>query len=230
MKVLAIGESQEVAKNIPFSLRLRWPDAIILSAAEGSKGLELVEAEAPDLVMADFSLPDMTSLELVGRIRELSQVLLVVLAEGGTAMDTAKLLEAGADDYITTPCVAVDVVAKVNALMRRAQPVGFGRNHMPLVSGDLAINLSTREVFLSEQRVRLTPHEYELLLHLVRNEGRVVPHRTLLEKAWGPEYVKDVPFLKKYVYRLRQKLNEDVDHPRMIFTVRGLGYMFSRRG
>ena len=228
MKVLVIGQDQEVVKNISFCLQLRWPDAIIVSAAEGSEGIGLVEAEAPDLVMADFSVPDMNGLDLVGKIREFSDVPLIVLA-GESEMDRAKALEAGADDYITRPFSPIDVLAKVRALLRRAYAVGFQRNHMPFVSGDLTINFAAHEVFLSGQPVKLTPHEYDLLLQLVRSEGKVLTHRTLLDKVWGPEYAEDFSFVKKYIYRLRQKLNDDADHPQMILTERGIGYRFARR-
>lgn len=228
MKVLVIGDGQEVVKDISFCLQLRWPDVVIVSTAQGSKGIELVEAEAPDLVMADFSLPDMNGLDLVGKVREFSDVPLTILA-GGTEVDRAKVLEAGADDYIVKPLSAIDVLAKVDALLRRAHSVGFQRNHMPLVRGDVVINCSTREVFLSGSPVKLTPHEYDLLFQLVRNEGRVLSHCILLEKVWGLEYAKDFSFLKKYIYRLRQKLNDDASLPQMILTERGVGYRFTRR-
>jgi DNA-binding response OmpR family regulator len=228
MKVLVIG-GREIVKDISFIVRLRWPDAAIVSAAEGAKGLELVETEAPDLVISDFPLPDMNGVELTGRIRGFSDVPLIILMGEAIEMEKARLLEEGADDYITRPFSPIDVLAKVRALLRRAQGVGFQRNHMPLVSGELMISSSAHDVFLSGKPVQLTPHEYELLLHLVRNEGRVVTHRTLLEKVWGPEYTADFSFLKKYIYRLRQKLNDDAHKPQMIFTERGVGYKFVRR-
>ena len=228
MKVLVIGDN-EVVKNISFYLQLRWPDAIMVSAAEGSKGIELVEAEAPDLVMADFSLPDMNGLELVGNVCEFSNVPVIILVGQETEMERARVLEVGADDYITKPFSAIDVLAKVNALLRRTHAVGFQRGRMPLVSGDLTISLSTREVFLSGKPVKLTPHEYDLLLQLVRNEGRVLTHRMLLEKVWGPEYAEDCGFIKKYIYCLRQKLSNDAAHPGRIVTERGVGYKFIKR-
>jgi two-component system KDP operon response regulator KdpE len=189
MKVLVIGDD-EVVKNTSFYLQLRWPEVITLSAAEGSKGIELVETEAPDLVMADFSLPDMKGLDLVSQICEFSDVPLIILMGQETETERARVLEVGADDYISKPFSAIDVLAKVNALLRRTHAVGFQRGRLPLVIGDVTINLSTREVFLSGKPVKLTPHEYDLLLQLVRNEGRVLTHRILLEKVWGREYAK----------------------------------------
>jgi two-component system KDP operon response regulator KdpE len=228
MKVLVIGGG-EVVKNISFILQLRWPDAAIVSAAEGAKGTELVETEAPDLVMVDSPLPDMSSVDLASKIRGFSDVPLIVLMDEATEMERARVLEEGADDYITRPFSPVDFLAKVRALLRRAHAVGFQRNHMPLVSGELMISSSTHGVFLSGEPVQLTPHEYELLFQLVRNEGRVVTHRALLEKVWGPEYVADFCFLKKYIYRLRQKLRDNAHNPKMILTERGVGYKFVKR-
>ena len=228
MKVLVIGDDA-VAKDISFYLQLRWQNAIVISAAEGSKGIELVEVEAPDLVMADFCLPDMSGLDLVAKVREFSDVPLVILVEQETGMERSRVLEAGADDCITKPFSPVNVLAKVNALLRRAYAVDFHRDHLPLVSGNLTISLSTHEALLSGKPIKLTPHEYDMLLQLVRNEGRVLTHRALLEKVWGTEYADDSGILKKCIYRLRQKLGDDTDPPRMILTERGIGYKFARR-
>ena len=227
MKVLIIGDN--AAKDISFFLQLRWQNAIVLSAVDGSKGIELVEAEAPDLVVADFCLPDMNGLDLVAKVREFSDVPLVITVDQETGgMERSKVLEAGADDYITKPFSPVDLLAKVNALFRRAYATGFGRDHLPLVSGDLTITSSTREVLLSGEAIKLTPHEYNLLAELVRNEGRVLTNRTLLAKVWGAEYGDDSGILKKYICCLRHKLGDDAQHPRMIFSERGLGYKFVR--
>jgi len=226
MKVLVIGDNG--AKDISFYLRLRWQNAIVLSAIDGATGIELVETEAPDLVMADFCLPDMSGLDLVAKVREFSDVPLVITVDHEIGMDRSKVLEAGADDYITKPFSPVDLLAKVNALFRRTYATGFGRDHQPLVSGDLTITSSTREVLLSGESIKLTPHEYNLLLQLVRNEGRVLTNRTLLAKVWGAEYADDSGIVKKYICCLRHKLGEDAHHPRMIFSERGLGYKFVR--
>ena len=226
MKVLVIGDNG--AKDISFYLQLRWQNAIVLSAIDGATGIELVETEAPDLVMADFCLPDMSGLDLVAKVREFSDVPLVITMDHEIGMDRSKVLEAGADDYITKPFSPVDLLAKVNALFRRTYATGFGRDHQPLVSGDLTITSSTREVLLSGESIKLTPHEYNLLAELVRNEGRVLTNRTLLAKVWGAEYADDSGIVKKYICCLRHKLGENAHHPRMILSERGLGYKFVR--
>jgi two-component system KDP operon response regulator KdpE len=223
MKVVVIGENQ-VMKDISFYLQLRWQNAIVISAAEGSNGIDLVEAEAPDLVIADFCLADMSGLDLVGKVREFSDVPLVILVDQETGMERSRVLETGADYCVTKSFSPVDLLAKVNALLRRAYAAGFRRDHMPLVSGNLTISLSTHEAFLSGEPVKLTPHEYDLLLELVRNEGRVLTHHALLEKIWGTEYAEDSDIVRKCICRLRHKLADDAHHPRMILSERGIGY------
>ena len=187
----------------------------------------MVETESPDLVMVDSSLPDIDTLELISKIREFSDVPLIVLYEAETDLDRAKGLEAGADEYVTKPLSPVELLARVKALLRRTRGVGFKPEHVISYSSKLSINFTTHEVFLSDMRVKLTPIEYRLLSVLVRNEGRVLTHRSLLDKVWGPEYVGDFSFTKRYIYRLRQKLQDDPDNPRMIHTERGVGYRFT---
>jgi DNA-binding response OmpR family regulator len=137
-------------------------------------------------------------------------------------------LEAGADDYVTKPLSPIEFLARAKALLRRVQGNGFRRDPVLSLGNQLMINFNTREVFASGKRVKLTPIEYRLMAELVRNEGKVLSHHTLLEKAWGSEYTDAPSYLKKYVYRLRQKLEPDAQQPQMILTERGIGYRFTR--
>jgi len=187
--------------------------------------VELIEKEVPDLVLLDSSLPDIDTLDLVNKIREFSDVPLVILSDVGTDMDGARYLEAGADNYVTKPLSPIYFLAKIRALLRRTQGIGFKRDHF-ISAGKLNINTGTQEVFLSGKRVKLTPIEYQLLSELVRNDGRVLTHNVLLEKVWGFEYEKVDGFIKKYIYRLRSKLDSDASKPQMIITERGIGYKF----
>ena len=226
MKVLLIGDDQKVMKHISFSLHLRWPNTTVVSAAVGSRGIELTKAESPDVVMVDFSLPDMSCADLVTRIREFSYVPLIVLMGEESEMDRAELLEAGADEYFVKPFSPTDVQARVNALLRRTRGEGFKPGHLPFVAGNLEINFATRQVFVSGVPVELSPLEYDLLCELVTNEGRVLTHRALLEKVWGPEYVSDLPLVKDLMYRLRKKLGCGENHRQLIRSERGVGYKF----
>jgi len=229
MKVLVIEDNQQVIRDIAFCLQVRYPGAIIVSVAEGRKGIEMVETESPDLVMVDFSLPDMDTLDLVSKIRQFSDVPLIILTEAETDMDRARGLETGADEYVTNPFSPIELLARVRALLRRTQGIGFKRERLLSIGSELTINFSTREVIASGKRVKLTPIEYNLLSELVRNEGRVLTHQSLLDKVWGSEYTNDSSFVKKYIYRLRSKLEPNAKEPQILLTERGVGYRFIRR-
>lgn len=229
MKVLIIEDDQQVIKDISFCLKVRYPEVMIVSVDEGQKGIEMVETEAPDLVMLDLTLPDMSTLDIVSKIREFSDVPLIIISEAETDMEIARGLEAGADEYVTKPFSPIELLARIKALLRRIQGVGFKPGNVLSLGDHLTINFSTHEVFISGKRVKLTPIEYKLLQVLVRNEGRVLNHRTLLERAWGSEHIDDPRYLKKYVYRLRQKLEPDAREPQMLLTERGIGYRFTRQ-
>jgi len=225
MKVLVIEDNEQIVRDISFCLQVRYPEIFVVSVAEGPKGIEMVETESPDLVMVDSSLPDIDTLDLVSKIREFSDVALIILYEEETDIERARGLEAGADEYIIKPFSPIEFLAKVRALLRRIQGIAFKRERSVSI-GELIINFSTHEVFLSGKQVKLTPIEYQLLSELVRNDGRVITHSTLLEKVWGSEYMKDSSFVKKYIYRLRSKLEPNASKPKMLLTERGLGYKF----
>ena len=225
MKVLVIEDNKQVLRDVALCLQVRYPEVILVSAADGQKGMDLVEKETPDLVLLDSSLPDIDSLDLVNKIREFSDVPLVILSDAVTDMDGARYLEAGADSYVTKPLSPIYFLAGIRALLRRTQGTGFKRGHS-ISAGNLSINTGAQEVFLSGKRVKLTPIEYQLLSELVRNNGRVLTHTVLLEKVWGFEYEKVDGFIKKYIYRLRSKLESDASKPQMILTERGICYKF----
>ena len=226
MKVLVIEDNRQVVKDITFCLQVRYPEVVVVSVADGAKGLDMVETELPDLVMIDSSLPNIATADLVSKIRDFSEVPLIILHEAETEMDIARGLEAGADDYVAKPFSPIELLARIKALLRRTQSLGFKPERSVSINGKLAINFTTHEVFLSDKRVKLTPTEYRLLTELVRNENRVLTHRSLLEKVWGSEYDADFSFTRRYIYRLRQKLHDDTANPGIIHTEHGVGYRF----
>ena len=225
MKVLVISDNRMSTRDVHFCLKVRWPDVVMLSTGEGQEGIESVEAESPDLVIIGPTLPDGDIAELITRIREFSHVPLIVLAHEQSEMDKVRCLEGGADDCINTPFSPIELLTKVRVLLRRTWGLGFNlKEEQPFSVGDgLTINAGTREVLVADKSVRLTPIEYRLLLELARSQGRVVPHQVLLQRVWGNEYGDDIGFLKRYVYRLRQKLqlgnNKD-----LVRSERGIGY------
>jgi two-component system, OmpR family, KDP operon response regulator KdpE len=228
MRVLVIDDDQKVVRDLTFCLRLRYPEVEVVPAAAGAKGVEMVETEAPDLVVADSSLPDMPILDLIGEIRRFSDVPLFVLSESETDIDRAKGLEAGADEYVIKPFSPIELLATVQALLRRTRGIGFKADRLVLMEGQLTINFTSREVIRSGKLIKLPPTEYSLLAELVRNEGRVLTHRALLEKVWGTEAATDYGFIKKYISRLRSKIETDASKPQMLRIERGVGYKFVR--
>jgi DNA-binding response OmpR family regulator len=229
LKVLIIEDNPQIVRDISFCLQVRYPEVAVVSVGEERKGLDMIETESPDLVMVDSSLPDVDILELVSQIREFSDVPLIILFEAATDMDRARGLEMGADEYINKPFSPIELLARVKALLRRTQGFGFKPERFISIGGELTINNDTHEVLLSAgKRVKLTPIEYHLLLELVRNNGRVLTHSNLVEKVWGSEDVCDQSYVKKYIYRLRSKLENDAGKPQMLLTERGIGYKFVR--
>jgi two-component system KDP operon response regulator KdpE len=228
MKVLVINGSREETRNIHFSLQLRWPECIILAALEGSKAVSLIETESPDLVILDFNSSDIDGLDIVEKIRSFCDVPIIVITIKDNEMSGVSCLELGADEFITKPYNPIELLAKVVALLRRAGSLGIKRPQEPLSIGNLMVNFTTREVFCSGNRIKLTPIEYNLLSYLVRNEGKVLTHAALMERIWGQDYIDDLSFIKKYIYRLRSKLHDDAQNPKMIINERGVGYRFVR--
>lgn len=229
MKTLVITDSKEIVQDISLCLRLRWPEVTVVSVIEGSKGVELVETELPDVVILDFDLLGGGSFDVVSEIRLFSDVPMVVLSATDNERDKVRALEMGADEYIVKPFSPVDFLARVNALLRRAGMPELRQGYQsPFVRGNLRVDFATREVFVSGRPVSLTPTEYSLLSCFVRNEARIVTHDTLLNKVWGPEYAGDRSLLKKYISRLRMKLCS-ADNTRMILPERGVGYKFVSR-
>jgi DNA-binding response OmpR family regulator len=225
VKVLIIEEEKRVIKDIAFCLAVRYPEANVVNSCQWPEALGLVETELPDLIILSSTLPDTNAVDNINIIRQFSDIPLLVLIAGESDIDRAMVLEAGADDYIHRPFSPIELVARVTALLRRTLGIGFKKAHT-YSGGGLSINFNTREVCLDGKPIRLTPREYGLLTELVRNEGRVLPHRVLLEKVWGSEYITDHTFIKKYIYRLRCKLEADPENPRILLSERGVGYRF----
>lgn len=231
MKALVITSSNDIVQTISLSIGLRWPEATLLSVTGGSRGTELVETELPDIVILDLDLPTGSSFEVLAEVRLFSDVPIVVLTAADSEMDKVRALEMGADECIGKPFSPLDFLARVKALLRRAgMPELKQGSRSPFVSGNLTINFATYEVFVSGDLVHLTPTEFNLLCYLVRNQGRVLSHDTLLEKLWGSEYVGDRSLLKKYMSRLRIKLDANSSGASgAILSTRGVGYKFLSR-
>ena len=226
MKILVVDDAPDVIESVRLGFTLQWREVEVLGAEGGERGLDLVEQEKPDLVLLDVGLPDLDGYEVLRQIRAFSDVPVVMLTARDDTLDLVKGLELGADDYVTKPFNHLELLARVKAVLRRLDMPAPASRVPSFRSGDLEMDFARQEVRLAGSRIELTPTEYKLLYHLVRNAGYVLPHGTLLAKVWGREYVDEVDYLRVYVRRLRDKLGDDPGHPRFIRTERGLGYRF----
>lgn len=226
MKIVVIDDEPDICEVITISFGLRWPDATVMSAGTGRKGLELCRQDPPDVIILDIGLPDIDGFEVCRQLRETTTAPILILTARDSEIDKVKGLEFGADDYITKPFSHLELLARVRAVLRRHRSPYAGVSEPPYQKGSLRIDFGAREITVDGRSVKLPPIEYSLLYHLVKNPNRVVPHKTLLAKVWGREYVEQIEYLKVHVQRLRSKLEKDPQHPEMILTERGVGYKF----
>jgi two-component system KDP operon response regulator KdpE len=226
MRILVVDDAPDVVESVRLGFTLQWRDVEVLGAGTGEQALDVIEAERPSIVLLDVGLPDLDGFGVLREIRLFSDVPVVMLTARDDAMDKVKGLELGADDYVTKPFNHLELMARVRAVLRRHEmppPTSRAPSFRAL---DLEVDFAAHEVRLRGERLDLTPTEYKLLYHLVRNAGHVLQHGTLLAKVWGREYLDEVDYLRVYVRRLRDKLGDDPDRPRYIRTERGLGYRF----
>jgi two-component system KDP operon response regulator KdpE len=226
MKFLVVDDEPDVIESVRLGFTLQWREVDVIGAATGEAGLDAVEHEHPDLVLLDIGLPDIDGFEVLRQIRAFSDVPVVMLTAHDDSMDKVKGLELGADDYVTKPFNHLELMARIRAVLRRLSMPPPASRAPSFRHAELEVDFGRQEARLGGRRLDLTPTEYKLLYHLVRNAGHVLQHGTLLAKVWGREYVDEVDYVRVYVRRLREKLGDDPDQPRYIRTERGLGYRF----
>ncbi len=199
----------------------------VISAPDGERALEMLALEQPDLVLLDILLSsDMDGYEVCRRIREFSSLPVIMLTAKAQEADLLRGFEAGADDYVTKPFGAKELLARVRAVLRRAQRPEEAITSA-LACGELEIDFARHAVKVRGQRVDLTRTEYALLRQLALNANKVMLHQDLLTAVWGPEYRDDLEYLRAYVRHLRRKVELDPANPRYIVTMPGVGYMLA---
>lgn len=199
-----------------------------ITATDGLMAIETVKSEMPDMLILDFMMPKFDGLQVCNRLREWSQIPIIMLSANINIEDKVKCLEAGADDYVCKPFDAEELIARVNSVLRRSK--GNHDSPVPTVFsiGNLTIDFNSRRVTSSSTDVKLTPTEYSLLRELAANIGKVLDHTYLLKTVWGSEYSGETEYLRVFVNRLRAKLEPDPSNPKYIITAPGIGYMFNR--
>lgn len=195
----------------------------IIEAATGEQALAAVARERPELVLLDLGLPDLDGVEVTRRLREWSQVPIIIISVRDREADKIKALDEGADDYLTKPFGLGELLARIRAAMRRTKTA---EEQAAFEMGELRIDFSKRVVRIDGNELQLTPTEYGLLRVLAANQGKVITHRQLLREVWGPAYEQDTHLLRVHMSNLRQKLEKDAARPEYIVTEPGVGYRF----
>ncbi len=199
----------------------------VLVAMDAPSALETVSLEAPDLIILDIMLPGIDGYELCRRIREFSATPIIMLTAKVEDVDKVKGLKLGADDYLTKPFNVQELLARIEAVLRRSGSPEETRVPHSFTGNEITVDFVQHRVTVRGQEVNLTATEYKLLYQLVSNAGRVMLHRDLLTKIWGSEYQEELEYLRAYIRHLRQKLEDDPHHPKHIMSKPGIGYMFA---
>jgi two-component system, OmpR family, KDP operon response regulator KdpE len=220
-RILVIDDEYQIRRML--SVALGAHGYALAEANSGGEGLNQALIFHPDAIILDLGLPDLDGMEVIGRIREWSQVPVIVLSVRERESDKIAALDAGADDYLTKPFSMGELLARLRVALRHSTKT----DEEPVLTFDaLTVDLAHRLVLLHGNEVRLTPTEYEILKHLVLHAGRVITHRQLLRAVWGPNFQEETHYLRVYVGQLRRKIEENPTQPRFITTEPGVGYRF----
>ncbi|CAM5365506.1 response regulator [Streptomyces pilosus] len=223
-RVLVVDDDPAIVRALVINLKARSYE--VDSAHDGAGALRVAAAHHPDVVVLDLGLPDMDGVEVIRQLRGWSRVPVLVLSARHASDEKVQALDAGADDYVTKPFGMDELLARLRAAVRRAEPADGGD---AVVETDaFTVDLAAKKVNRDGRDVRLTPTEWHLLEVLVRAGGRLVAQKQLLREVWGPSYGTETNYLRVYMAQLRRKLEADPSHPRHLITEPGMGYRFER--
>ena len=220
-KILIVDDEPQIRRVLRTTLSSQG--YTVAEARTGDEALEQIRNERPDLILLDVNMPGISGLETCREIRSSSDIPIIMLTVRSSEHDKVQALDAGADDYETKPFGSEELMARIRAGLRRAAPT---ESLPPFVSADLKIDFEKRAVSLKGEFVRLTPKEFELLRHLVANQGKAQGHRRLLQAVWGPDYGEETEYLRVFINQLRKKIEPDPKNPRYIHTEPWVGYRF----
>ena len=217
-RVLVVDDEPQILRALQTNLRGAGYE--VETAATGEQALAAAAIGRPEAVILDLVLPDLSGTDVTRELRRWSSAPIVVLSAVGDEHEKVAALDAGADDYVTKPFGMDELLARLRAALRRSAPSGE-----PLIRiGELEVDLEKRAVAVAGKPVSLTPHEFDLLALLARNEGKLLTHRTILREVWGPVYGTESHYLHVYVSQLRRKIEPDPARPRYLLTEPGAGY------
>jgi two-component system KDP operon response regulator KdpE len=222
--VLIVDDEKPLRDFVRRNLEVRGFKA--LTAANGLEALAQFNTKKVDLVILDVMMPHMDGLETIRRIRQTSLLPIIVLSALGEETDKIQALNLGADDYLTKPFGVGELLARVQAVLRRSQWAETPSQLAQIVRGEIVADLERHQVSVRGQVIELTPTEFNLLVYLMDNAGKVLTHQAILKKVWGPEYGTESEYLRVYIGRLRHKIELDPSKPQHLITERGVGYSF----
>ena len=224
IQVLVVDDEPRYLKLVRYNLEAAGYE--VITAASGEEALSLVAGKSPDLIILDIRLPGIDGYEVCAKIREFSSTPIIMLTAKGEEQEKVHGLRLGADDYVTKPFGAEELMARVEAALRRGR-IPEVKTPPILTVGEMSIDFAQRKVTIEGEEINLSPTEYRLLQCLAVNAGRVIVQQELQEKVWGPEYREHYEGLRVYIRRLRQKIEKDPGHPAYILTKPGVGYMLA---
>lgn len=219
--ILVVDDEPQIRRVLRSTLTAQG--YVITDARTGEEALDSLRKERPDLVLLDINMPGMGGIETCREIRRGSDAPIIMLTVRNAERDKVAALDAGADDYVVKPFGIEELLARIRAALRRYAP---GDALPPFVSKDLTIDFEARQVKVCDRDVHLTPKEYDVLKHLVANQGKPLTHRRLLQAVWGPDYGEETESLRVVINQLRKKLEADPAHPKYIVTEPWVGYRF----
>ena len=224
-KILVVEDEKPLREFISRNLTARGFQ--VSTASNGLEALAIFNTESLDLIILDIMMPHMDGLETCRRIRQTSTVPIIVLTALGEETDKVAALDQGADDYLTKPFGIEELLARVRAMMRRINWVGTSDHSREVLRyGDIELDEQANTAIFRGQRLKLTRTEYDLLHYFMKNIGKALPHRTILQAVWGPEYGDEAEYLRVYIGRLRRKIETDPASPQYLKTEYGIGYRF----
>lgn len=227
-RILAIDDNDRDRRLLRDALEAEGYE--VEEASDGAEGLKVLFTSRPDVVVLDIIMPGMDGWAACQRIREMTDVPIIMLTSLDREEEVVKGLELGADDFVSKPVSPRQLVARIRAVLRRARPPAATEEAFRYDDGSLLIDVAQHQVLLDGEPVELSPTEFRLLVALAEAPGRVHAYGALLGRIWGSEYVDDIDFLRVYIWRLRKKLEKDLERPARILTERGFGYRFARAG
>lgn len=222
--VLVVDDEKALRDFVRRNLEVR--SYRVMTASNGLEALAIFQSENVQLVIMDIMMPHMDGLEATRRIRQESHVPIIILTAMGEESDKVRAFDLGADDYLTKPFGVGELLGRVKAVLRRTEWTEPSTQEERIVRGEIEVELERHKVKVRGEPIDITPTEFNLLVYFMKNAGKALHHRAILQNVWGTEYGDESEYLRVYVGKLRQKIEEDPNHPRYLHTEHGIGYRF----